>query len=115
MDERHERDPDLLETYDVGEAFGDHDIEYWIYDGVRLVPATPDEIAALREHEAERRIVCLKRHAWRSPSRWRRIWTRLRWRDATPVAGHDAAPDCDQRDSGPAPAADMSARSHAPL
>ena len=42
--------------YDVGEAFGEHDIEYWIYDGKRLVPASPDEAERLRELEAWPRL-----------------------------------------------------------
>jgi hypothetical protein len=42
--------------YDVGEAFGDHNIEYWIYDGQRLVPASPDEEERLRDWWAMRRL-----------------------------------------------------------
>ncbi len=44
------------DAYDVGEAFGDHDIEYWIYGGRRLVPASPDEAERLREMEARVRL-----------------------------------------------------------
>jgi hypothetical protein len=35
--------------YDVGVAFGAHDIEWWVYDGTRLVPAPPEH-AALFSH-----------------------------------------------------------------
>lgn len=42
--------------YDVGGAFGEHDIEYWVYDGKRLVPASPDEAERLRELEAWPRL-----------------------------------------------------------
>lgn len=30
---------------------GDHSIEYWVWDGSRLVPATPQEIARIKEDE----------------------------------------------------------------
>jgi hypothetical protein len=31
---------------------GDHDIEYWIWTGSRLVPATPEAVERLRQQEA---------------------------------------------------------------
>lgn len=41
---------------DVEDAFGDHDIEYWVWSGNRLVPASPDQIALIREREALLRL-----------------------------------------------------------
>ena len=41
---------------DVEDAFGAHDIEYWVRSGSRLVPATPEQIAAIREREGLRRL-----------------------------------------------------------
>jgi hypothetical protein len=29
--------------YDVGAAFGEHAIEWWVYDGARLVPASAEQ------------------------------------------------------------------------
>jgi hypothetical protein len=37
---------------DVEDAFGEHDIEYWVWSGNRLVPATPEQTALIREREA---------------------------------------------------------------
>jgi hypothetical protein len=33
---------------------GDHDIEYWIWDGTQLVPASADEVHSIREQERTR-------------------------------------------------------------
>lgn len=44
--------PDGAEEPDVEDAFGEHDIEYWVWSGSRLVPATTEQVAAIREHEA---------------------------------------------------------------
>ena len=41
---------------DVEDAFGEHDIAYWVWSGTRLVPATPDQIATIREREARERL-----------------------------------------------------------
>lgn len=49
------------DALDVEDAFGEHDVEYWIRSGNRLVPATPEQATALREWEALRRL-----------ERWRR-------------------------------------------
>ena len=38
---------------DVEDAFGDHDIEYWVRRGNKLVPATEDEVAQIHEWERE--------------------------------------------------------------
>jgi hypothetical protein len=45
---------------DVEDAFGEHDIEYWVWSGNRLVPATPEQTALIREREA---LSCLR--AWK--------------------------------------------------
>lgn len=41
---------------DVEDAFGEHDIEYWVWCGNRLVPATAVQIAIIHEIEAARRL-----------------------------------------------------------
>lgn len=41
---------------DIEDAFGEHDIEYWVWSGNRLVPATPDQIVIIREREALARL-----------------------------------------------------------
>jgi len=38
---------------DVEDMFGDHDIEYWVRKGPKLVPAMEDEIAQVQERERE--------------------------------------------------------------
>lgn len=47
---------------DVEDAFGEHDVEYWVRAGNRLIPATEEQVAAIREHEALRRL-----------TRWQRL------------------------------------------
>lgn len=42
---------------DVEDAFGEHDIEYWVRKGSRLVPATEAEIAQIQAWERERKTV----------------------------------------------------------
>jgi hypothetical protein len=44
---------------DVEDAFGDHDIEYWVWRGNKLVPATDEQVALLREREALARLARL--------------------------------------------------------
>ncbi|HLZ25534.1 MAG TPA: hypothetical protein VKQ30_25705 [Ktedonobacterales bacterium] len=48
---------------DVEDAFGEHDIEYWVWCGVKLVPATPEQVARIRDHEALLRLQAWKAHA----------------------------------------------------
>jgi hypothetical protein len=62
--------------YDVGEAFGDHHIEYWIYDGRRLTPASSDQAERLREMEAWLRLEHWKAEERRRERRraWWRPW-----------------------------------------
>ena len=59
---------------DVEDAFGAHDIEYWVRRGNRLVPAAAEDIAQIQEWERE-----LAAHA--RLERWRRDERRAqRWR-----------------------------------
>jgi hypothetical protein len=44
---------------DVEDAFGDHDIDYWVWRGNKLVPATDEQVALLREREALARLARL--------------------------------------------------------
>ena len=38
------------------EAFdGDHDVDYWFWNGTRLIPASPDEAGHFRQQEAQER------------------------------------------------------------
>jgi hypothetical protein len=56
------------------EAFdGDHSIEYWFWNGTRLIPASPDEAERLRERAAWERI-----EAWREAEQQRMRRARLR-------------------------------------
>jgi hypothetical protein len=57
------------DEYDVGAAFGEHAIEWWVYDGARLVPASAEQAAMLsrlhdrpaRPHARGRRNVMHRR------------------------------------------------------
>jgi hypothetical protein len=81
-DFEREGDGDCYEgDYDVGDAFGEHNIEYWIYDGTRLVPASPAQAEQLRDLDARRRL-----ELWQAQERRRermRAWSQP-W---TPVKG----------------------------
>lgn len=84
MDEQRklEREGSEEDAYDVGDAFGEHNIEYWIYDGKRLVPASPDEQERLREWEQRSRLEQWKageRRGGRAQTR-RRPWPSARQR-----------------------------------
>lgn len=58
--------------YDVGAAFGEHAIEWWVFDGTRLVPAAPEQAALLtRVHDA------LPGQARPRASIWRGVWHHL--------------------------------------
>lgn len=65
---------DDMGAYDVGDAFGEHDIEYWIYNGTRLVPASPDETERLREYDAWPRLAL-----WQARERHQMRWAP--WRE----------------------------------
>lgn len=41
---------------DIEDAFAEHDIEYWVWDGNRLIPAPPSKLALIRKSEALRRL-----------------------------------------------------------
>jgi hypothetical protein len=63
---------------------GDHDIEYWVWDGVRLVPAKPEERARIQEDErtqaARRRLARLQEHEYHEThSLRRRLTTAMKW------------------------------------
>jgi hypothetical protein len=55
---------------------GDHNIEYWIWNGVRLVPTTPEERAHIQEDErtqaARRRLAYLQEQEYRKAHSLRR-------------------------------------------
>jgi hypothetical protein len=56
------------------EAFdGDHSIEYWFWNGARLIPASPDEAERLRKRAAWERM-----EAWRAAEQQRMRVARLR-------------------------------------
>jgi hypothetical protein len=44
---------------DVEDAFGDHDIEFWVCRDNKLVPATDEQVALLREREGLARLARL--------------------------------------------------------
>jgi hypothetical protein len=75
MDEQsaRAREGSREDTYDVGEAFGAHTIEYWVYDGTRLIPASPDEQEQLREWEQRSRLA-----QWTAGERRGRVRARRR-------------------------------------
>ena len=58
--------------YGVGAAFGDHAVEWWVHDGVRLVPASPEQ-AVLLSRLHDRAPLPIRRH----PRRWRAFARRL--------------------------------------
>lgn len=59
---------------DVEEAcFGAHEIEYWVREENRLVPATADEIAQIQEWEREQ-SAHLRLQRWREDERRRNVW-----------------------------------------
>lgn len=69
---------------DVVDAFGEHDIEYWVWNGIRLVPATAAQIACIQEAERER-VAALMLSAWtqrqRLPAHRRLLaWVASMWR-----------------------------------
>ncbi len=58
-------DIELDDEFDVEDAFGEHGIEYWVCASNRFVPATAEQIAAIREYEALDRL-----------GRWKRLEAR---------------------------------------
>ncbi len=68
----------LAGEYDVGAAFGEHAIEWWMYDGARLVPAPPEQAAMLSHlHDAPRRLAHVGASGWRGVWRRRPAETRV--------------------------------------
>jgi hypothetical protein len=63
------------DDYDVGAAFGEHAIEWWVYDGTRLVPAAPEQAALLTRMQDGGSLRARQRLWRRRPSRaaWRRL------------------------------------------
>lgn len=68
---------------DVEDAFSDHDIEYWVRKGNKLVPATDDEIAQIREWGRESsalvRLALWKHMQVRSRSGFARLLRGFMW------------------------------------
>jgi hypothetical protein len=66
---------------------GDHNIEYWIWTGTRLVPASPEDSERLRRQEAleeqEFRLMRERQHLYRI--RRREVFRRIIWRLAAPL------------------------------
>lgn len=58
---------------DVEDAFGEHDIEYWVRRGNRLVPAAAEDIAQIREWEREL-AAHVRLEQWRRDERRARRW-----------------------------------------
>ncbi|HEY1388749.1 MAG TPA: hypothetical protein VGF38_09410 [Ktedonobacterales bacterium] len=88
-DNRNDLPDDLGDADDTGDAAaiaetsfpdpwdGDHSIEYWVWDGERLVPATPNQQAGIQEMErtasARRRLT-----RWHREHEQRRLTVRIR-------------------------------------
>lgn len=76
---------DVEGELDVEDAFGEHDISYWVREGNRLVPATPAQIAAIEEHEKLLRLAWQRSDRALHPLHVRRMWhsglyvTVIRW------------------------------------
>lgn len=80
---------------DVEDAFGEHDIAYWIREGQRLVPATPTQIATIQEREALLRLAVSRSDYDARPhyaSHLRRIVLFMRRWVSLPLA-HSRQPD----------------------
>jgi len=58
---------------------GEHDIEYWTWDGTQLVPASADEVHSIREQERTRDAMWRLKQ-WEADGR--RATNRLRMRNA---------------------------------
>lgn len=81
-----EREHDGEDAVDVEDAFGAHDIEYWVRRGDRLVPATEEDIARIRAWESQRVAWSLvaqwEREERRPVRRWLARWRGWLRRDA---------------------------------
>lgn len=67
---------------------GDHNIEYWIWTGSHLVPASPDQAERLRRQEA------LEEEEFRLVRECRRVYRQQRWQSYSQVAQRLLAPLC---------------------
>jgi hypothetical protein len=63
---------------EVEECFGEHDVEYWVRRGNRLVPATADEVARIHAWERERMTLVRLERLKDEERRQRTILFRLR-------------------------------------
>lgn len=57
----------------------DQGIEYWLWNGVRLVPAWPDEIARIREQERVREELFQAELRRQRAARWQGVLRRFSW------------------------------------
>jgi hypothetical protein len=105
---------------DVEEAFGEHEIEYWVWHDNRLIPAPPDKLARIQELEALQRLDewrAAQERERRSAQRRaglagvRRVWGRVRatvagalGRDAAPPGARITVPGGEARGAGDGPA-----------
>jgi hypothetical protein len=63
---------------DVEDCFGEHNVEYWVRRGNRLVPATADEVARIHAWERERNMLVRLERLKDEERRRRTIIFRLR-------------------------------------
>jgi hypothetical protein len=56
------------DEYDVGAAFGEHAIEWWVYDGAQLIPASAEQADML-----SRLYATPPRRSGRRARRWRAL------------------------------------------
>lgn len=81
ISERHVESgmPPITDTSDIDPFTDEHDIEYWIWDGAALLPASPVESERFREREAVLRLTYWQTHIdgneLTRPWRWHAIVT----------------------------------------
>jgi hypothetical protein len=63
---------------DVEECFGEHDVEYWVRKGNRLVPATEAEVERIRAWERDRMTLARLERRKEEERRRRSVIYRLR-------------------------------------
>ena len=95
---------------DVEDAFGAHDIEYWVWSGTKLVPASPEQAALLRLERWRSAQVSMRTATERSlrPPVVARLIRALRFRPMVALTGiargHSGEPDdpsTPAREAGP--------------
>ncbi|HEX8036240.1 MAG TPA: hypothetical protein VF510_20450 [Ktedonobacterales bacterium] len=71
--------PAVTDAGEIDPFTNEHDIEYWIWDGEALIPASPVESERFREREALRRLsywqTYINGYAHAQPKRWHAIVT----------------------------------------